>query len=623
MKVLISFLLLVFFSITTFAQKGTLSVSFKSEDAIAFEYGEIKITTPSSDQLNFETDVNGLFQMEFESGLYTLYFEKKLFKDTFQFKISPSKTNNLQRVLQAVIVNKKQNKSSPERTTEHVFKKSKSDSRKKEKSIRSESYDEFEIMTSEFSSVPVMAEGDYIHDYSVTKTSKMRVTEEISAGTLTAGELNDFSKWELWTDIESTDLENYYKIWNIYPQHRFCVQVQNHEDYPVVNASVKLYNGDELIFESRTDNTGKAELWSNLFKDKTKTNYQILISKNEVDKWIKKPFPFSKGINFAMISTNCTSSKNVDIAFIVDATGSMGDEIKYLQLELLDVIDRIRNQNKTLNIQTGSVFFYRDHTDAYLTKMSPMTSDVIKTSEFIKNQFAAGGGDGPEAVDEALWITSKFLNWRDETRTKIAFLILDAPPHQNQSELDKIEKAVKLASKKGIRIIPIVGSSINKSTEYLMRSIALATNGTYTFLTDDSGIGGSHLKPTTDDYQVEKLNDLMVRLITQYTSVSECNNTLYENTAIIDSTLEVKGQIDINISYYPNPTKGIVNIQSDSPINELYISDLSGKSIANLGGNPNTFWKYNLSNYPTGIYLIRYYDKNKERWYSKKFILIK
>jgi hypothetical protein len=77
MKVLISFLLLVFFSITTFAQKGTLSVSFKSEDAIAFEYGEIKITTPSSDQLNFETDVNGLFQMEFESGLYTLYFEKK------------------------------------------------------------------------------------------------------------------------------------------------------------------------------------------------------------------------------------------------------------------------------------------------------------------------------------------------------------------------------------------------------------------------------------------------------------------------------------------------------------------------------------------------------------------
>ena len=252
-----------------------------------------------------------------------------------------------------------------------------------------------------------------------------------------------------------------------------------------------------------------------------------------------------------------------------------------------------------------------------------MTSDVSKTSEFIKNQFAAGGGDGPEAVDEALWVTSEFLNWRNETRAKIAFLILDAPPHQNQSELDKIEKAVKLASKKGIRIIPIVGSGINKSTEYLMRSIALATNGTYTFLTDDSGIGNAHLKPTTDDYQVEKLNDLIVRLITQYTKVSECNKTFYKNTAIIDSAIEAKGQIGINIYLYPNPTKGILNIKSDLPINELYISDLSGKSIAMLSGNSNTFWKYNLSNYPTGLYLIRYYDQNKDKWHSKKFILIK
>jgi len=622
MKVLINFFFLLFFFVATFAQKGTLSVSFKSEDNVAVEHGKIKIKTPSSYQLNFETDVNGFFQMDFESGLYTLYFDKKMFKDTFQFKISPFKTNNLQIVLHNLNVNKEQKKSSPKRTTEHIFKKSKSDFRKKEKFIRSESSDDFEIMASEFLSASDMKEAGKIQDYSATKRSKTRITEEISASTLTAGELNDFSKWELWTDIESTDLESHYKTWNIYPHYRFCVQVKNHENYPVINASIKLYNGDEIIFESRTDNTGKGELWADLFKNKTKTNYQILISKNEVDHWIKKPLLFSKGINFATISANCTSSKNVDIAFIVDATGSMGDEIKYLQSELLDVIDRIKNQNKTLNIQTGSVF-YRDHTDAYLTKMSPMTSDVSKTSEFIKNQFAAGGGDGPEAVDEALWVTSEFLNWRNETRAKIAFLILDAPPHQNQSELDKIEKAVKLASKKGIRIIPIVGSGINKSTEYLMRSIALATNGTYTFLTDDSGIGNAHLKPTTDDYQVEKLNDLIVRLITQYTKVSECNKTFYKNTAIIDSAIEAKGQIGINIYLYPNPTKGILNIKSDLPINELYISDLSGKSIAMLSGNSNTFWKYNLSNYPTGLYLIRYYDQNKDKWHSKKFILIK
>jgi hypothetical protein len=48
-----------------------------------------------------------------------------------------------------------------------------------------------------------------------------------------------------------------------------------------------------------------------------------------------------------------------------------------------------------------------------------------------------------------------------------------------------------------------------------MRSLAIATNGTYTFLTDDSGIGGGHLKPTIGKFDVELLNALMVRVISE------------------------------------------------------------------------------------------------------------
>ena len=43
-----------------------------------------------------------------------------------------------------------------------------------------------------------------------------------------------------------------------------------------------------------------------------------------------------------------------------------------------------------------------------------------------------------------------------------------------------------------------------------------ATGGTYVFLTDDSGIGNSHIKATVGDHKVEKLADLMVRLIKKY-----------------------------------------------------------------------------------------------------------
>ena len=79
-----------------------------------------------------------------------------------------------------------------------------------------------------------------------------------------------------------------------------------------------------------------------------------------------------------------------------------------------------------------------------------------------------------------------------------------------------MQTATKKASEKGIKIIPVVASGIDKETEFLMRFIACATNGTYVFLTDDSGIGESHLEPTVGKYEVEMLNDLIIRLILKY-----------------------------------------------------------------------------------------------------------
>ncbi|MDE7233584.1 MAG: hypothetical protein K2N29_00810, partial [Ruminiclostridium sp.] len=61
-------------------------------------------------------------------------------------------------------------------------------------------------------------------------------------------------------------------------------------------------------------------------------------------------------------------------------------------------------------------------------------------------------------------------------------------------------------------------SGVDTETEFLCRSFAAATGGTYTFLTDHSGIGGSHHEPTIGYYQVEKLNDMLVRIIEGYLS---------------------------------------------------------------------------------------------------------
>ena len=97
-------------------------------------------------------------------------------------------------------------------------------------------------------------------------------------------------------------------------------------------------------------------------------------------------------------------------------------------------------------------------------------------------------------------------------------MVLDAPPHNTSSIRESLASSITDAINKGIRIIPVASSGVDKSTEFLLRTFAMTTGGTYTFLTDHSGIGGSHIEPTIGSYDVENLNDLLVRIINEYLS---------------------------------------------------------------------------------------------------------
>ncbi|MCR4708431.1 MAG: hypothetical protein K5746_10855, partial [Clostridiales bacterium] len=53
----------------------------------------------------------------------------------------------------------------------------------------------------------------------------------------------------------------------------------------------------------------------------------------------------------------------------------------------------------------------------------------------------------------------------------------------------------------------------DRETELFGRALAILTGGTYVFLPDDSGVGNSHLEPIVGAYTVEKLHDVIVRII--------------------------------------------------------------------------------------------------------------
>jgi hypothetical protein len=200
---------------------------------------------------------------------------------------------------------------------------------------------------------------------------------------------------------------------------------------------------------------------------------------------------------------------------MVDATGSMSDELEFLKTELVDVVNRVEGSNPGSSVLTAAVF-YRDIGDEYLTRISNFTGDVATTREFIAAQRAAGGGDTPEAVHTALDRSLSELQWSNNARTRILFMLLDAPPHYEAQIVDDLHRSTKQAMRQGIRIVPIVASGIDKETEFLMRFFAISTNGTYVFITNHSGVGNPHLDPSVGEYTVELLNDLIVRLINEY-----------------------------------------------------------------------------------------------------------
>ena len=485
------------------------------------------------------------------------------------------------------------------------------------------------------SSAPPPAGGDLSGAYpdgEVAGRIPMNETQAES-GLLTAGEVNDFSKWIMWKDIADGILSENKELWKLYPLERYTLQLENELRSPVFGATVYLLDNSFVVWASRTDNTGKAELWFNPFTDRIVKGQNISIEIEYGGRYyqIKQAKKFSEGINFFRIETGCLKPKFADIAFVVDATGSMGDEINYLKMDLQAIMKNIKDTLPNISFNLGSVF-YRDTTDEYHTRFSDFSSDIDVTTKFISQQEANGGGDYPEAVHRGLDVAINQMSWRDDAMTKVIFLVLDAPPHTRPDVIAEIQALTLKAAEKGIRIIPVACSGVDKSTEYLLRSIALLTNGTYTFLTDDSGIGNPHIKPTTDKFDVETLSQLLVRLVYQYSYYPECE---INYPLLVQDTLNVKypekggdGTEDIDeagafagFKYYPNPTFGDLNIEFAGKAEELFIADVNGKIIFRLENKGQNKLFINISEFPSGMYFIMY-QYAPDKWLKGKLVLM-
>jgi Mg-chelatase subunit ChlD len=118
----------------------------------------------------------------------------------------------------------------------------------------------------------------------------------------------------------------------------------------------------------------------------------------------------------------------VDLAFVVDTTGSMGGLIQAAQDQMITMLGEV-TQAANINLWLGMVE-YRDHPpqDQMVYKVYPFTADMQEAQKNIRHLKVEGGGDEPEAVLDGITAACRELTWWKHSR-RLIILVGDAPPH--------------------------------------------------------------------------------------------------------------------------------------------------------------------------------------------------
>ena len=168
----------------------------------------------------------------------------------------------------------------------------------------------------------------------------------------------------------------------------------------------------------------------------------------------------------------------VDLVFVIDTTGSMSGLIAAAKEKVWSIATTMAQANPAPEIRVGLVA-YRDQGDEYVTRTFDLTNDLDAMYAALMAFQAAGGGDGPEAVNQALSEAVNNLSWRRSANAyKAIFLLGDAPPHLDYQNDVQYPQTLALARERGI-VVNAVQCGAERSTTQTWQQIAALGQGEF------------------------------------------------------------------------------------------------------------------------------------------------
>jgi hypothetical protein len=340
-----------------------------------------------------------------------------------------------------------------------------------------------------------------------------------SASSVRAGSHNDNEEFPFYQDYCSRYGDpNMPYPWKI--SERYVVKVTDKDSSPVLNESVVISDkSGKQVFSAKTLASGEFVLFPlmDLENYKSITDYSIAAGGVRV--------PIVKGkedrISVTLPSRRqFTDTVSVQVCFLLDATGSMSDEIRQLQDVIFSIHSRLLSLPSRPRL-SFSVVAYRDKGDEFVVKGFRFTSNIDSFQTALESIRANGGGDYPEEMERGLYYCLDSLSWNPAS-LKFMFPMGDAPPHLDKKERNYLQ-AARLCRAQGIMVCPIGASGLKSDGEFVYRQLAVVTHGEFVFLhygeQGESDGSATEADPgkvshhTGSNYTVRRLDDIVVGIV--------------------------------------------------------------------------------------------------------------
>ncbi len=207
-----------------------------------------------------------------------------------------------------------------------------------------------------------------------------------------------------------------------------------------------------------------------------------------------------------------TPPASIEVVFVLDTTGSMSGLIEGAKRKIWSIASNLIDLQPKPEIRFGLIG-YRDRGDDYITRRYDLTEDVQLIYGRLLEFRAAGGGDNPESVNQALAESINMMSWsKDPDVFRVVFLVGDAPPQMQYPNDTPYPVTLEQAVKADIVVNAIQAGSQGVTTP-IWREIARLGGGDYAQIAQD---GAMVQVETPFDADIQRINNTLNDAVLPY-----------------------------------------------------------------------------------------------------------